>query len=218
MSDRAKLGILWAITIVVVISLSMAYGLRGDTVERILTGIGEDTKNAVNGEYRNYEFRYNHIGNLFLNSDDKRTIVEVVKSSADNIIYEIADTVYNTRIEFRGVTVTVFLEAKYKDIGVSEYLGIEEVEELSDSEFWELVEKSIKGQFKYGGVGKVDLPHVLDTGLGQCYSFSEMVYMLGKENNRDVRMEVNSTHAWNKVKIDGKEVELDVTTGMERED
>lgn len=186
------------------------------TAHSIVAKLGVGIQEAVDGEYEDREIKVTSLNNVFLSKRDKELINEVIKSLADNEYFEVADTVYKTRLVFSGLSATLHLDAKYKDLKVSEHLGLEIPDGMEDAEFWEYVTKTVQDEYTYKTSGKVDLQTVIEDKSGQCYSYSEMLYVIGKEQGRDVRMEVNSVHAWNVAKINGEEKEVDVTYGMER--
>lgn len=185
------------------------------TAHSIVAKLGVGIQEAVDGEYEDREIKVTSLNNVFL-SRDKELINEVIKSLADNEYFEVADTVYKTRLVFSGLSATLHLDAKYKDLKVSEHLGLEIPDGMGDVEFWEYVTKTVQDEYTYKTSGKVDLSKVIEDKSGQCYSYAEMLYVIGKEHGRDVRMAVNSVHAWNVAKINGEEKEVDVTYGMAR--
>lgn len=210
--------IAWCLAVVIVIVAYVVSGVKASdaTAHSIVAKLGVGIQEAVDGEYEDREIEVTSLNNVFLSRRDKEVINEVIKSLADNEYFEVADTVYKTRLEFSGLSVTLHLDAKYKDLKVSEHLGLEMPDGMGDAEFWEYVTGRVQDEYTYKTSGKIDLQTVLEDKSGQCYSFAEMLYVVGKEHGRDVRMAVNSVHAWNVAKINGEEKEVDVTYGMAR--
>lgn len=210
--------IAWCLAVMIVLVAYVVSGVKASeaTAHSIIAKLGVGVEEAVDGEYEDREIKVTSLNHVFLSTRDKELINEVIKSLADNEYFEVADTVYKTRLEFSGLSVTLHLDAKYKELKVSEQLGLEIPEGMGDAEFWEYVTGRVQDEYSYKTSGKVDLQTVIEDKSGQCYSFSEMLYVIGKEQGRDVRMAVNSIHAWNVAKIDGEEKEVDVTHGMAR--
>jgi len=210
--------IAWCLAVMIVLVAYVVSGVKASdaTAHSIIAQLGAGIQEAVDGEYKDREIKVTSLNHVFLSKRDKELVNEVIKSLADNEYFEVADTVYKTRLEFSGLSVTLNLDAKYKDLKVSEHLGLEIPDGMGDAEFWEYVMETVRDKYTYKNSGKVDLSKVIADKSGQCYSYAEMLYVIGKENKRDVRMEVNSIHAWNVAKINGEEKEVDVTYGMER--
>lgn len=210
--------ITWGIAVLIVVVAYVVSGVRAsdNMVQSIVVQLGKGIQEAVDGEYKDREIKVTSLNNIFLSRRDKELVNEVIKSVVGTDYFELADTVYKTKLVFSGDTATLHLDAKYKDLEVSEHLGLEIPDGMGDAEFWKYVTKTVQDEYTYKHSGKVDLQTVIEDKSGQCYSYAEMLYVIGKEQGRDVRIAVDSMHAWNVAKINGEEKEVDVTQGMSR--
>lgn len=216
MSEKKKLGLLWGIAVCVsIVAVVMSWVNSRGSNEELFKDIGRDLSEAVNGDYKDYRFEYSSIDYIYMSKKEKQLIVEVLKSIADNTVYEVADTVYKTQIEFNTGSIVMELKAKYLGLNVHEELGLLEIKELESNKYWDSVEKFVRENFKYKQTGKVDIQEILASKAGQCYSFSELGYLLGKEKGESVRMVATSNHAWNRVENESGVREVDLTSGLE---
>lgn len=203
-------GVLVLVFSVVVMSRS-AEGLK----VQLLWDMGKDLEKTVYGKYEDKEYEYWNPVYFLFDEGDRVNIVEILKSTVDNEYHEMADTVYDTSVEFKGAKVILKAQAKYKDIDIQKELGIEEFASLSEDEYWSKVHEHILKNYKYRINDKVDLSEFLKDRKGQCYSLSELGYLIGKQRGNVIRMKVSTVHAWNVIIYGDRERYVDFTVGME---
>lgn len=211
-------NLMWGAVVCTTAVFTFTYGGVFITDAKIdaMTKLNEEMKLAVQEPYEDKDIRISDIRFAFLSKNDKQELAASLKSLVEQNYYEFADSVYDSTLRFEPFAIEYNLDAQYKDVEVHKSLGIEDYKALPKDEYIEAVTKYLRENFKYKVREKINIPTFIDEKIGQCYSYSELFYLLGKERNMNIRIELNGYHSWNSYEDDNeKKIEFDATTNME---